>query len=161
MQKWVTFAAIIKSQLAAINIDVTVTPLAHSAFEATFQEYDYDMFIDYAINDISDPDEMASFELNYKDGGSESYWSSFNNPAVTALVNQAEGEFNPVKRAALYAKIQADGRRGRPLRPARLPPVHLRHLQVGERLRGQPGRRLSPGERLVSLRRCCATPSDA
>ncbi len=122
VQKWVTFAAIIKSQLAAINIDVTVTPLAHSAFEATFQKYDYDMFIDYAINDISDPDEMASFELNYKDGGSESYWSSFNNPAVTALVNQAEGEFNPVKRAALYAKIQAMVAEDAPFVPLDYPP---------------------------------------
>ena len=122
VQKWVTFAAIIKSQLAAINIDVTVTPLAHSAFEATFQKYDYDMFIDYAINDISDPDEMASFELNYKTGGSESYWSSFNNKAVTALVNQAEGEFNPVKRAALYAKIQDMVAEDAPFVPLDYPP---------------------------------------
>jgi peptide/nickel transport system substrate-binding protein len=122
VQKWVTFAAIIKSQLAAINIDVSVTPLAHSAFEATFQKYDYDMFIDYAINDISDPDEMASFELNYKDGGSESYWSSFNNSAVTALVNQAEGEFDPTKRAALYAKIQEMVAEDAPFVPLDYPP---------------------------------------
>jgi peptide/nickel transport system substrate-binding protein len=122
VQKWVTFAAIIKSQLAAINIDVTVTPLAHSAFEATFQKYDYDMFIDYAINDISDPDEMASFELNYKDGGSESYWSSFNDPAVTALVNEAEGEFNSTKRAALYAKIQEMVAEEAPFVPLDYPP---------------------------------------
>ena len=153
---------IIQSQLAAINIDVTINPLDHSAFEATFQKFDYDMFIDYAINDISDPDEMASFELDYKDGGSESYWSSFNNPAVTALVNQAEARVQPSQAGGALRQDPGDGRRGRPVRPARLPAVHLRRLEVKvQRLRGQPGRRLPPGGRLASLTRCCATPSGA
>ena len=49
------------------------------------------MFIDYAINDISDPDEMASFEIDFKNGGSTSYWSSYNNPAAIALVHKARG----------------------------------------------------------------------
>jgi peptide/nickel transport system substrate-binding protein len=120
--KFVTYATIIKSQLAAINIDVTITGLDHSAFETTFQKYDYEMFIDYAINDISDPDEMASFELNYKDGGSESYWSSFNDPAITAIVNEAEGEFNTTKRASLYAKIQELVAEAAPFVPIDYPP---------------------------------------
>ena len=49
------------------------------------------MFIDYAINDISDPDEMASFELDFKNGGSKSYWSSYNNPAVISARAQGRG----------------------------------------------------------------------
>jgi peptide/nickel transport system substrate-binding protein len=106
VQKWVTFAQIIKAQLQAININVDITPLDHSAFEATFQKYDYDMFIDYAINDISDPDEMASFEVDVKNGGSESYWSNYDNPKAIALVHEAESEYNNTKRAALYAQIQ-------------------------------------------------------
>ena len=107
VQKWQTFAQIIQQQLKAIGITVKLRPLDHASFESAFQKFDYDMFIDYAINDISDPDEMASFELDYKEGGSSSYWSSYNNPAVTAIVRQAQSEFNPTKRAALYAKIQA------------------------------------------------------
>ncbi|HTW99487.1 MAG TPA: ABC transporter substrate-binding protein, partial [Acidimicrobiales bacterium] len=122
VQKWVTFAELIKSQLAAIGIDVTITPLAHSAFEATFQKEDYEMFIDYAINDISDPDEMASFELNAKNGGSDSYWSNYDNPAVTALVNAAEGEFDDAKRAALYAQIQSMVAEDCPFVPLDYPP---------------------------------------
>jgi len=82
----------------------------------------YEMFIDYAINDISDPDEMASFELNYKDGGSSSYWSSYNNPKVTALVNEAEAEFNTTKRAALYAQIQSLVAEDAPFVPLDYPP---------------------------------------
>jgi peptide/nickel transport system substrate-binding protein len=106
VQKWVTFAEIIKAQLQVIGINVDITPLEHSDFEATFQKYDYDMFIDYAINDISDPDEMASFEVDVKNGGSESYWSNYDNPAAINLVHEAEAEYDPAKRAALYAQIQ-------------------------------------------------------
>ena len=106
VQKWVTFAQIIKAQLQPIGIDVEITALDHSAFESTFQKYDYDMFIDYAINDISDPDEMASFEVDVKNGGSESYWSNYDNPAAITLVHKAEGEYDETKRAALYAQIQ-------------------------------------------------------
>ncbi|MEO9174098.1 MAG: ABC transporter substrate-binding protein [Gaiellales bacterium] len=106
VQKYRTFAQIIQQQLKPLGIDVTIRALDHAAFEAAFQKFDYDMFIDYAINDISDPDEMASFELDFKGVGSTSYWSSYDNPAVTALVHQAQSEFNPGKRAALYAKIQ-------------------------------------------------------
>jgi peptide/nickel transport system substrate-binding protein len=105
-QKFVTFAQIIKNQLQPLGIDVSITSLDHSAFESTFQKFDYDMFIDYAINDISDPDEMASFEIDVKDGGSSSYWSHYNNPKAIALVHEAEAEFNSTKRAALYAQIQ-------------------------------------------------------
>ena len=107
VQKWSEFAQIIQAALKPLGINVSITSLDHAAFESTFQKYDYDMFIDYAINDISDVDEMASFNLDYKDGGSKSYWSSYNNPAVISLVHQAESEFDPSKRAALYAQIQA------------------------------------------------------
>jgi peptide/nickel transport system substrate-binding protein len=122
VQKWRTFAQIIQQALAAIDIDVTINPLDHAAFEATFQKEDYDLFIDYAINDISDPDEMADFELDYKDGGSQSYWSSFNNPAITKLVHQAEAQTSPAKRAALYGKIQALVSGDAPFVPLDYPP---------------------------------------
>lgn len=106
VQKWVTFAQIIKAQLQEIGINVTITPLDHSAFESTFQKENYEMFIDYAINDISDPDEMASFEIDVKDGGSQSYWSNYDNPKAISLVHQAESEYDNTKRAQLYAQIQ-------------------------------------------------------
>jgi len=107
VQKWSEFAQIIQQALAPLKIDVKIESLDHAAFESTFQKYDYDMFIDYAINDISDVDEMASFEVDYKDGGSKSYWSSYNNPKAISLVHQAEAEFDQSKRAALYAQLQA------------------------------------------------------
>jgi peptide/nickel transport system substrate-binding protein len=122
VSKFVTFADIIKAQLAPLGIDVAITPLDHSAFESTFQKFDYEMFIDYAINDISDPDEMASFEVDFKDGGSSSYWSSYNNPQAISLVHQAEAEFDPTKRAALYAQIQSIVAEDAPFVPLDYPP---------------------------------------
>jgi peptide/nickel transport system substrate-binding protein len=64
------------------------------------------MFIDYAINDISDADEMASFEVDVVNGGSTSYWSNYNSPTAIKLVRAAQAEFNPRRRAALYAQVQ-------------------------------------------------------
>jgi peptide/nickel transport system substrate-binding protein len=122
VQKWSEFAQIIQQQLAAINIKVQIKSLDHAAYETTFQKLDYDMFIDYAINDISDPDEMASFEVDVKDGGSQSYWSNYDNPQAIALVHQAEGEFDDSKRASLYAQIQSVVAQDAPFVPLDYPP---------------------------------------
>jgi peptide/nickel transport system substrate-binding protein len=122
VQKWRTFAQIIQQQLKAIGIDVTIRALDHAAYHDAFEKFDYEMFIDYAINDISDPDEMASFEVDFKDGGSTSYWSSYDNPAAIKLVHQAQAEFNPTKRAALYAKIQGIVAQDAPFVPLDYPP---------------------------------------
>jgi peptide/nickel transport system substrate-binding protein len=105
--KYAEICQIIQADLKVIGIDVSITSLDHASFETTFQKFDYEMFLDYAINDISDCDEMASFELNYKDGGSSSYWSSYNNPAVTKLVDEAETASTAAARTKLYSEIQA------------------------------------------------------
>jgi peptide/nickel transport system substrate-binding protein len=122
VQKWRTFAQIVQQQLKPLNIDVTIKALDHAAFESTFQKDDYELFIDYAINDISDPDEMASFELDFKNGGSGSYWSSYNNPTVIKLVHQAEAQPDGPKRAALYANIQKIVAGDAPFVPLDYPP---------------------------------------
>ena len=106
VQKWRTFAQIIQQQLKPIGIDVKIRALDHAAYHDAFLKFDYEMFIDYAINDISDADEMASFEVDFENGGSSSYWSSYNNPAAIKLVRAAQAEFNPKRRAALYAQVQ-------------------------------------------------------
>ena len=134
-----------------LDIDVTINALDHSAFESTFQKFDYDMFIDYAINDISDPDEMASFELDFKDGGSSVLLVVVQQPQGHGLVHQAEARVRPTKRGRALRADPVARRRGRPVRPARLPALHLRHRQDGRGLRGQPRRRLPAGGRLASL----------
>jgi len=122
VQKWSEFAQVIQQALAPLNIKVAITALDHAAYEQAFQGFHYEMFIDYAINDISDPDEMASFEVDVKNGGSTSYWSSYDNPTAISLVHKAEAEFNDAKRADLYAQIQAIVAGDAPFVPLDYPP---------------------------------------
>ncbi len=122
VQKWSEFGQIIQQALAPLKIDVRIQSLDHAAYETTFQRLDYEMFIDYAINDISDADEMASFEVDFRAGGSGSYWSSYDNPQAITLVHQAQSEFDPVRRAALYARLQALVAQDAPFVPLDYPP---------------------------------------
>ena len=77
--------------------------------------------------------------------------SSYDNPAAIKLVHQAQAEFNAAKRAALYAQIQAIVAQDAPFVAARLPAVHLRVVEQGARLRGEPRRRVPAGGRLAGL----------
>ena len=105
--QWVAAATIIQQQLKPLNIKVTLNQLDNAAYTAAFEAFNYQAMINGATNDISDPDEMASFQVDVKNGGSHSFWTYYDNPKAIALVHQAETEFNNAKRAALYAQIQA------------------------------------------------------
>jgi peptide/nickel transport system substrate-binding protein len=104
--QYVAAATIIQQQLKPLNITVTLNQLDNAAYTAAFQAFNYQAMINGASNDISDPDEMASFQVDVKGGGSHSFWTFYDNPTAIALVHQAEAEVNPAKRAALYAQIQ-------------------------------------------------------
>jgi peptide/nickel transport system substrate-binding protein len=105
--QWIAAATIIEQQLKPLNIKVTLNQLDNAAYTAAFTAFNYQAMINGATNDISDPDEMASFQVDVKNGGSHSFWTYYDNPKAIALVHQAETEFNNAKRAALYAQIQA------------------------------------------------------
>jgi peptide/nickel transport system substrate-binding protein len=105
--QWIAAATIIQQQLKPLNIKVTLNQLDNAAYTAAFEAFNYQAMINGATNDISDPDEMASFQVDVKNGGSHSFWTYYDNPKAIALVHQAETEFNNAKRAALYAQIQA------------------------------------------------------
>jgi peptide/nickel transport system substrate-binding protein len=104
--QYVAAATIIQQELKPLNITVTLNQLDNAAYTAAFQAFNYQAMINGATNDISDPDEMASFQVDVKNGGSHSFWTFYDNPHAIALVHQAETEFNDAKRAALYAQIQ-------------------------------------------------------
>jgi peptide/nickel transport system substrate-binding protein len=104
--QYIAAATIIQQQLKPLNITVTLNQLDNAAYTAAFQAFNYQAMINGASNDISDPDEMASFQVDIKGGGSHSFWTFYDNPTAIALVHQAEAEVNPARRAALYAQIQ-------------------------------------------------------
>jgi peptide/nickel transport system substrate-binding protein len=105
--QYVAAATIIQQQLKPLNIKVTLNQLDNAAYTAAFQAFNYQAMINNASNDISDPDEMASFQIDVKNGGSHSFWTYYDNPKAIGLVHQAETEFNNAKRALLYKEIQA------------------------------------------------------
>jgi peptide/nickel transport system substrate-binding protein len=106
-QTWAEAAQIIQQYLKKINLDVSIKSLDNAAYTAAFQAFDYQMMINNATNDISDPDEMASFQVDVSNGGSHSFWTYYDDPQAIALVRQAEHELDGAKRAALYRQIQA------------------------------------------------------
>ncbi len=120
--QYVAAATIIQQQLKPLNINVTLNQLDNAAYTAAFQAFNYQAMINGATNDISDPDEMASFQVDVKNGGSHSFWTYYDNPQAIALVRKAEMEFDNAKRAALYAQIQAIVAQDAPYVPLDYPP---------------------------------------
>jgi len=106
-QTWAEAAQIIQQDLKAIAIDVSIKPLDNAAYTAAFTAFNYQMMINGAENTIPDPDQMASFQVDVKDGGSHSFWTYYDNPKAIALVREAEHTYTGAKRARLYYNIQA------------------------------------------------------
>ena len=120
--QYVAAATIIQQQLKPLGIKVTLNQLDDAAFHTAFEAFNYQAMINGATNDISDPDEMASFQVDVKNGGSHSFWTYYDNPSAIALTHQAETEFDDAKRAALYAQIQAIVAQDAPYIPLDYPP---------------------------------------
>ena len=106
-QVWAQTAQILQDGMKEIGINATIDQKDHAAYENDFRAFDYDMMINNAINDISDPDEMASFQCDAENGGSDSFWTGYNNPEVVKLVRDAAAEMDSTKRGEMYAQIQA------------------------------------------------------
>ena len=106
-QVWAQSAQIIQDSVKNIGITLKINAVDHAAYENDFRAFNYDIMINNAINDISDPDEWASFMVDAKKGGSDSFWTGYNNPEATKLVRQAAVEMDSAKRGALYSQVQA------------------------------------------------------
>ena len=106
-QQYVSAATIIQQQLAPLNIKVTIDQQDNATYTSLFEAFNYDAMINGATNDISDPDEMASFQVDVEDGGSHSFWTYYDNPAAIKLVREAEVATDGATRKSLYEQIQA------------------------------------------------------
>ena len=90
-QVWAQTAQIIQDGRQAARHQLHHQPERPAAYENAFRGFDYEIFINNAINDITDPDEMASFQCDAENGGSDSFWTGYNNPDVVKLVRDAAG----------------------------------------------------------------------
>ena len=122
-QAWNETAQILQESLQAINITVKIRSIETAAYKAAFEKFDYEMMINNAINDISDPDEMASFQIDDVNGGSTSFWTAYHNATAIALVGRAEAELDDATRAGIYRQIQQIVADDAPYVPLVYPPV--------------------------------------
>jgi peptide/nickel transport system substrate-binding protein len=119
---WSLAAQIIQAGAAELGIDYTIKQLDASAYQNAFRNFETETFINNAINDITDPDEMASFQCDNENGGSNSFWTHYDNPEVTQLVRDAAGEMDSAKRGEMYSQIQALVAQDAPYVPLSYPP---------------------------------------
>ena len=106
-QVWLQTAQILLDSMAKIGIKATIDQKDEAAYQKDFRSFNYDQMINNAINDISDPDEMAAFQCDPKGGFSDSFWTGYNNPEVVKLVREAAAEMDSTKRGEMYSQIQA------------------------------------------------------
>ncbi len=119
---WSLAAQIIQAGAKELGIDFTINQLDTAAYQNAFRGFEYETFINNAINDITDPDEMASFQCDAENGGSDSFWTGYNNPDVVKLVREAAGEMDATKRGGMYKEIQAMVAQDAPYVPLSYPP---------------------------------------
>jgi peptide/nickel transport system substrate-binding protein len=100
-----TIGQILQQQLKQLGINVAFKQQDTSTEFQSIQEGKYQIGFSYWTMDITDPDELVTFAIDPK-GGAKSFFTFYDNPAVTKLSHQAQRETNTTKRAALYSKIQ-------------------------------------------------------
>lgn len=64
------------------------------------------MIYQWWASDIVDPNEQLTFMLDPGIGGTQSYWSFYNNAEIVDLLAKARSEFSDEARSKLYAKVQ-------------------------------------------------------
>lgn len=96
---------IVKDQLGKVGIDVNLVKQEEGQQWESTVAGEYDLSVNYWTNDIIDPDQKATFCV-YGDDENKSYYTSYKNPTVTALVEQGRIELDRAKRQAIYADIQ-------------------------------------------------------
>jgi peptide/nickel transport system substrate-binding protein len=100
-------AVILKDQLAQLNIDITITPVEAGTWWEMWSGGTYQMLYKLGTNDVIDPAENMPFDFwSKEEGGSDAAFTGFYNARIVELSKQAEGEFDPAKRAELYRELQ-------------------------------------------------------
>jgi peptide/nickel transport system substrate-binding protein len=98
-------AQIIQAQLAEIGITVEIESIDLAAFRERFRAFDYSFMLNGATSDAADPNGIVTFQAD-PEGGTNGYWTHYENPEVTALI--AEGRTLPDgdERTEVYSQIQ-------------------------------------------------------
>lgn len=99
-------AQIVQEQLGKIGITVKIESLDYAVFkERVYSNLDYDFMINNGQADAPDPNGMITFQTDVT-GFSKSYWTSFSDPEVDALVQQGRVTADGPEREKVYFEIQ-------------------------------------------------------
>jgi peptide/nickel transport system substrate-binding protein len=120
--QYASTAQIIQNELQKLNIKVAIQSLDDAAYHQEFQTFHHEMFLNWSVNDITDPDDMCTFQCVPKGGGSYSYYTNYNNPKAINLVQLGETTQNTAQRARIYAELQALVSADAPYIPLDYPP---------------------------------------
>ena len=98
-------ASILQAALKKIGVTMTITSQEPSVQRATQKAMNYQMTLTGWTMDIVDPDELFTFGLT-PDGGTNAYFTNYNNAAVNAAVVKGQTNVDPKVRQAAYSFVQ-------------------------------------------------------
>ncbi|MDE1993599.1 MAG: ABC transporter substrate-binding protein [Rhizobiaceae bacterium] len=98
-------ASILQAAWQKAGLKVNIVQYEGATAGAMMRKGDYQARVNLISSDINDSDEIATLQTDYY-GSSHSFFTWYKNDDVIALLNQARGELDTTKRAALYAKVQ-------------------------------------------------------
>lgn len=111
----IKLAEVIQAELKSLGIELKIVVLEQGAFFAASEKGEHDLCIDGWSNSTGDADFCLSPTLTARGIPTGDNYSRYNNPTVTALLDQARGETNSDKRLALYYQAQEIIREDAPL----------------------------------------------
>lgn len=90
--------------LGQVGLEVVIREIDPSEYWGALIEGNYDMAAVYWISNL-DPDQKLTFSVGADNN--LSYFTRYNNPEVTAIVEQVRNELDSDKRRGLYYQIQS------------------------------------------------------
>lgn len=100
-----TVAQAVQSQLAELGINVDIKVVDSGELYTVFFQEAYQMGLAAWASDIADPDEQLSYMLDPNAGGN-AYYTGFDDPEVTRLIEQGRTTLDDSARADDYAQVQ-------------------------------------------------------
>ena len=102
---YLTIGTILQSELKPLGITLKIQQLDPNTANTDQQSLKYDTTLTLWTMDIPDPDELATFAVDPK-SGAQSFFTTYDNPAVVKETHEAEQVTDPAKRQQLYNQIQ-------------------------------------------------------
>jgi peptide/nickel transport system substrate-binding protein len=98
-------SVLIQAQLAEVGITVNISKVDSGEEWTRMVNGDYQAAMNWWYNETRDPDNALRW-CAWGAGDNKSYFTRYNNEKVNKLIDEACGETDDAKRAALYAEIQ-------------------------------------------------------